>query len=426
MPRLQAQTARSSTPPSPTLCPSNLAHNGHLQGSVCAYIASCLEKSGISTGRFNSPHLVDRWDCINLNGAAVPRDIFLAAESAVKATDKRLSIGATEFELLTATAFEIFSKTNVEVGVIEVGLGGRLDATNIIEDPLVTVLSKIGLDHQGILGSTIEDIAREKAGIMKKGSVCVVDASNDSCVLEVVKSVAKDVGAGGVALASPVRTERGACEITTSEFGVQQFASFLSGGYQPNNLACAVNALSIVASKFPSITATTVQAGVAATRWPGRLEWLEVPLDTGETCCVLVDGAHNPQAARELAKYVDENMRGNTASISWILAASKGKNVDEILQILVQPCDEVISTEFGPVDGMPWVQPTTMGDIAELASRHVGSGGSAITSRGVLSAVQKACMGRNSHNRNIVVAGSLYATLLLTYPVLITTQVPGR
>ncbi|RPB07048.1 FolC bifunctional protein [Morchella conica CCBAS932] len=371
------------------------------KGSVCAYISSVLNAAGIPCGRFTSPHLVDRWDCITLNGTAVSKSVFLEVEAAVKERDASLGIGATEFELLTATAFEIFSRQKVDIAVVEVGIGGRLDATNVFEAPLATVITKIALDHQGFLGSTLEEIAKEKGGIMKKGTACVVDGSNTGQVLSVLQRIASEVGAGAYTISKLDASGDGYAEIMTPAFGTQRFTSFLQGNYQPSNLACAVNALSHAAEKFPIITSAALQAGIKSTTWPGRMEWVDISSVVGKRTSVLVDGAHNPEAADALAEYVNKKLPG---PVTWVLSASKGKEVRIMLQRLLRDGDHVVAVAFGAVDGMPWVSPVDPQEIVNEAVYALGSGES-VTNFGhdISAALKTACNGGN-----VVVAGSLY------------------
>lgn len=164
------------------------------KGSICAYISALLHATHIRSGRFTSPHLIDRWDCITVNEVPIAESRFRSVEERVKERNAVGKIDASEFEILTATAFEIFALEKVQVAVVECGLGGRLDATNVIEGPLVTVISKIGLDHQGLLGDTIRQIAGEKAGIIKTGAACVVDGSSDAEALAEIERVAGEKG----------------------------------------------------------------------------------------------------------------------------------------------------------------------------------------------------------------------------------------
>lgn len=381
--------------------------NTPTQGSVCAYISSVLHAAGVTSGRFTSPHLVDRWDCIMLEEAIVDRNIFLEVEATVKATNAKLGIGATEFELLTATAFEIFSRQRIDVAVVEVGMGGRLDSTNIFERPLATVITKIAMDHMGFLGSTLEEIAREKAGIMKGGSPCVVSGSNTEIVLSVLRRTADEVCTGGFIVAKPEVVGEGYCEVATPAFGSQRFTHFLVGNYQPSNLSCAINALSLVSERFPSITAAAIQKGIKATRWPGRMETVDMTPIIGEQKHILVDGAHNPEAADALAEYVDRELRTpDMKSITWVLAASKGKDIGRILHSLLKPGDHVVAVTFRPVDSMPWVTPTDSLEIIEVAREVVGGLGSAVgAGNDVKEALAMAC--QTAGGGNVVVAGSL-------------------
>lgn len=381
------------------------------QGSVCAYISSVLHAAGVPSGRFTSPHLVDRWDCITLNETTVDKDVFLEAEAIIKATDARLGIGATEFELLTATAFEIFSKQKIDVAVVEVGMGGRLDSTNVFENPLATVITKIAMDHMGFLGFTLEEIAREKAGIMKNGSPCIVDGSNTETVLSVLNHTANEVGVREFVTTKLEAVGEGYCEVATPAFGGQRFTNFLTGLYQPWNLACAVNALSYTSKKFPSITAGAVEQGIMATRWPGRMETVDVSsiVDRGKS--VLVDGAHNPQAADSLAEYVDQKLRAfGVGQVAWVLAASEGKDIDKMLRSLLRCGDHVVGVKFGPVDGMPWVSPMDSSKIVEAAEGVIGDLGSAVDAGSdIKRALSMAC--QIAHEGSVVVAGSLWGPL---------------
>jgi folylpolyglutamate synthase len=345
----------------------------------------------------------------------VDPQLFLETEATVKEKNTREGIGATEFEILTATAFEIFSRERVDVAVVEVGLGGRLDATNILEPPLAVIITKIGIDHQAFLGSTVEAIAREKGGIIKKGSRCIVDGSNAEPALSILKQLAIETGAESFHVAKGGNNNADGAgkdfEITTPAFGTQRFETFLRGNYQPSNLSCAVSALSYLSEQYPSITGATVQTGIRATKWPGRMELVDIssviPTKQGH---ILVDGAHNAQAAHALAEYVDRNLRlppSGGKSVTWVIAASQGKDVAEMLRILLHPGDSVVGVGFGQVDGMPWVSPINTRLIMESIRDIYGDEVSVLDGggKGVLEAVGIAC--EIAGGGNIVVAGSL-------------------
>ncbi|KAI5813564.1 Mur ligase [Pyronema omphalodes] len=379
------------------------------KGSVCAYLSSTLHTSGLRVGRFTSPHLVHRWDCIQLNNTVVSESAFLAAEAHILSLNDTHSIGATEFELLTATAFELFTRSNIEVGVIEVGLGGKDDSTNVLpaENVLVTIVTKLGLDHQGFLGNTIEEIAVAKAGITKKNVPMVVDSTNPESVLDVIRKVVTDSQGGDVILAAAEpnssSTDTG-CSITTPSFGTLRFEKLLAGGYQPQNLSCAINALSLIASKYPQITPDAVVKGVAETKWPGRLETLDIgKIYPGAKA--LVDGAHNPQAQRELRSYVDTHIRPQgSGKVYWVLASTKGKDVNGMIEELLGENDVVIATRFGAVDGMPWISSVETAEIVQAAKGR----GEVREIENCVEAVKTAAKDAEKDNAALVVAGSLY------------------
>lgn len=332
------------------------------KGSVCAYVSSCLHRANIVTGRFTSPHLVNKWDCITVNEKPISEAVFRQSETVVSQANKSHNVGATEFELLTATAFDIFRKQKVEIAVVEVGLGGRLDSTNVLssDQTLVTVVTKVGLDHQNLLGSTLGQIGREKAGIIKNQVSCVVDATNDKEVLDSVLEIAQEQESRLI-FAEP----------DTLPFGVPSNATPLLGAYQLCNLSCALHALTVVSKAYPRLTDAVVLDGIKNTSWPGRLQWLE--LEGGDKH-VLLDGAHNKQASELLKRYIDSSVRKtDDQAVTYVIAFSQGKDYADVLNTLIQPQDRVVVTTFSDVDGMPWVKPCSTSEVADFASSLTNS-----------------------------------------------------
>lgn len=428
------------------------------KGSTCAYISAMLHAydrshyrirrghEPLRHGRFTSPHLVDRWDCIttscNSDGWAVPvsSDLFHEVEQSVLTQNQQNDIQATEFEVLTATAFDIFNKSELDIAVVEVGVGGRLDSTNIIGQPvvddtgapkdvnmaeyrpppLVTAIAKIGMDHQGLLGDTIEAIAHEKAGILKPGVPVVYDTSNEPSVLEVLRTVAKEK-------ASPI-VDRSAVKIPEMP---QHWAAHTRQNMQVAFIATwtALASLGRIELSPPAneqedpdvkdLRMAMLKAA-EATVFPGRQEWVDISSLTGRKDRVLLDGAHNPQSAHVLAQKVHEIREssepcnattGEMADpVTWVVAMSKGKPLTDFWKPLLQAGDNVFAVEFGPVDGMPWVQPTLASDILESAKGVVpdlsmvqGHGTDII---GALRAASDAS--ERMPGRKLVIAGSLY------------------
>ena len=363
------------------------------KGSICAYLTAMLRAKNISCGRFTSPHLIDRWDCITINDGAISEAKFHYFEDAVKKRNEDQQLGASEFELLTATAFEIFESEKVDVGVIETGLGGALDATNALSQKSVTVISKIGLDHQSFLGNTIEEISLQKAGIMRPGVPCIVDGSNPPSVLDVVREHAKSVGT----TATVVYPESRAL--------VRELHHTLEP-HQRQNLASADEAFRLMYPQHAGDTSILAQA-IEKIVWPGRLQLLDIESLTGRKNHVLLDGAHNPQSAEALAAYVEKRLRGGGKPVTYVLAASEGKDIKEIMEYILRPGDHVAAVEFGPVDGMPWVKAMKSPNILHVAS----SCGIAATSQFDGHANIQAALdwaSRTASEGPLVTAGSLY------------------
>ncbi|KAK5194757.1 folylpolyglutamate synthase [Exophiala xenobiotica] len=401
------------------------------KGSIASLISTFLSDSGYSVGRFTSPHLIDRWDCITLNQRVVERERFLAAEAKVRQRSESDNVGASEFELLTATAFELFTDEKVDVAVVECGLGGRLDATNVLRqgDVLVSVLAKVGLDHTEFLGDTIEKVAREKTGIFKAGVPVVVDGSNAPEVLDVLR---ERMAALGSSEGGPFVLDEQQSSVLLSK----SVARLGLAKHQEQNLRTAWTAYCLAEQRMADLKSQDeAEPGInsmhnvdrtekkiselirlAQTSLRGRLEWLTIPahflpsgLDDRQTQAkFLLDGAHNPQSAHALASYVDTNVRGTSGQVTWVLAVKNGKEVRKILSILLRPEDNVVTCSFGPVDGMPWVKSMDAVALAEIVTESSPAAGivEAAESGSVKAAITKAV--KIAGQGPICIAGSLY------------------
>jgi dihydrofolate synthase/folylpolyglutamate synthase len=273
------------------------------KGSVVASVDAALRASGRRTGRYTSPHLVRINERIAVNGRHVTDHDFEIAVRAVRAAAERLvrrgtlASHPTFFEALTAAAFVHFRRKGVEVAVLEVGLGARLDATNVA-DPLASAIVSVALDHQVYLGRTLASIAREKAGVVRSGRPTVIGPLT-AAALRAVRARARETGARLVEARRGARvvSRDGLVDVHTPRRSYRGIRP-LPGRHQRDNLLVAVRLLEEARAEGLDVDLDAVPEAVSRVRWPGRLEWIEgdPPL--------LLDGAHNPAGARALAGHL--------------------------------------------------------------------------------------------------------------------------
>jgi dihydrofolate synthase/folylpolyglutamate synthase len=319
------------------------------KGSTAAMLESILRTAGLRTGLYTSPHLERINERIRINGENISDEYFAAAWSTVHAAIESLMASGTLaahptfFECVTAMAFLAFAQQAVDFAVYEVGLGGRLDATNIVE-PEVAVLTPVDFDHENYLGHSIEEIAAEKAGIIKPGA-WVVSASERLEVRSVIARRCAEMDARLVEVDSAAHLEEvqssGGFYRATAVFMHSHkkitLAPALPGRFQLRNALTAAIAARLLAERGFPINNDAIERGIASARWPGRLERLDTHPDT------YLDGAHNPSGARELLKFWDENYIDR--SIFLVYGAMRDKAVDEIAGLLFPRADAVILTE---------------------------------------------------------------------------------
>jgi len=268
------------------------------KGSLAAVSAQILKEDGKKVGLFTSPHLCSFRERFQIGGRPVSAPTLLTSADELRDSIERL--GLTFFEAATVLAFHLFARLEVDFGLVEVGLGGRLDSTNVIR-PQVTAITNVALDHAEYLGFTLEEIAGEKAGIIKPG-VPVITAERDSALREIFRDRAERVGAPFFAInpAEEVRDlevspEGNAFELATETWGTLVLRSPLPGRHQAANVALAVRSLELLPEAIrPGVEA--VIKGVAGVRWPGRLQ-----IHGGTEGIWVFDVAHNTAAVRALA-----------------------------------------------------------------------------------------------------------------------------
>ena len=318
------------------------------KGSTAAFLESILRHAGFRTGLNTSPHLEKINERIRVNGEEISDLAFAETLTHIQVLiEELLAAGKlrahpTYFECVTAMAFEHFARERVEFAVFEVGLGGRLDATNILS-PVVTIITRIDFDHENFLGHSLKEIAAQKAGILKPGVPAVI-AEQHPEAREVILSRAKELACPVI---EPAKIFRVDCEsihngslrarlIEVDSGKTFEIAPSLPGRFQFQNALNALAAARLLHNRSFQIPDEAIIQGLANTTWPGRLEKLQSHPE------IYLDGAHNPGAARELAHFLEVNFPGRKI---WMLyAALRDKAVDEVAGLLFPHATEVIVT----------------------------------------------------------------------------------
>jgi dihydrofolate synthase/folylpolyglutamate synthase len=339
------------------------------KGSTAAFLEQILRDAGFRTGLNTSPHLEKINERMRVNGQDISDEEFAAVLTHIHdLIEKLLAEGQlrahpTYFECVTAMAFAYFKAERVEFGIFEVGLGGRLDATNILL-PVVSVITRIAFDHENFLGHSLAEIAGEKAGIIKPGVPVILAGEQPEDGRRIIRERAAQLACPLVETATAYRVENvrraSGCiraKITETATGwCTEIAPQLPGRFQLQNALNALAAARVLVEKGLDIPESAIASGIAHAVWPGRIEKLQSSPD------VYLDGAHNPAAAQELANFLRENFAGRT--IRMLFAAMRDKAVDEIAGTLFPLATEVIFTE--PRNPRAISAP----QLAEIASHH--------------------------------------------------------
>lgn len=313
------------------------------KGSVSALLASMAHAAGYKVGLYTSPHLESVEERLRIDGRAIePERLAPLLEELIETAERAEGTSPTYFEILTLAAFQWFAEEKVDLAVIEVGLGGRLDATNLCE-PILSLITSIGLDHQEYLGDTLDSIAREKAGILRGGRLALVWVEEEEPA-KAVREVAEKVGAELRFVQDEVVVEtaesrgwEGARYGLRTEMGSYDLEVALLGRHQANNLGLTVRAAEELARVgFEKIGREALEKGAASCRWPGRLEVVE--LEDGRR--VLLDAAHNGAGAATL----DDFLKGIGEKATILFGVLADKDVDEMLRHLVPHAEGFVLT----------------------------------------------------------------------------------
>jgi len=338
--------------------PSVLIAGTNGKGSTASTLASILQASGSRTGLYTSPHLVRINERIRIDGEQIGDDDFALVHDLVDRTAERLvSEGELPwhpsfFEMLTAIAFEHFARRKVDIAVLEVGMGGRLDATNVVE-PRVSVITDISLDHQKYLGDTVAEIAAEKAGIIRPGGV-VVTLPQQPQANDVIGNTILDRGARGVNAVpyvppvSPASSEYradNAAKTPVSRYPMQVMGEQimvetpLLGRHQLRNVALAIAAAEELSRQGFPVTASSIERGIRETHWPGRFQVLPSKDSAPE---YVFDVAHNPAGAWALRSTLSAGYPDRP--LTFVFGAMRDKAIGEMAEILFPLADRVIAT----------------------------------------------------------------------------------
>jgi dihydrofolate synthase/folylpolyglutamate synthase len=330
------------------------------KGSTAATLASILRASGLKAGLYTSPHLVRINERIRVNIKEISDDEFASLHGEVDRVadklveEKELPWHPSFFEMMTAIAFEHFAREKVDLAVLEVGMGGRLDATNVVE-PRVSVITDIALDHQKFLGDTVGEIAREKVGIIRAGGAVVtlpqLPEANDVIGNTILELGARAVNA--VPYVPPVSPASPEYLVPSTEFGKSIYRyplevlgeqilveTPLVGRHQLRNVALAIAAaIELNQQGFSGITAESIKRGIRETRWPGRFQVIAARPGWPE---VVIDVAHNPAGAWALRSALSERYEDHP--LIFIFGAMRDKAISEMAEILFPLADRVIAT----------------------------------------------------------------------------------
>jgi len=366
-------------------CPCVHVAGTNGKGSVSATLAAILSQSGLRTGLYTSPHLQHFSERIRIDGEAIPEADVVALTKEIRAAATGLN--PTFFEFTTAMALLHFQRGSAGFTVLEVGMGGRLDATNVVL-PQVAVITPVSFDHQFHLGDDLATIAGEKGGIIKPG-VPVVLGRQEPAALSALLQVAREQQAPAFCRGRDYAVTGSSYRFNGAELQLDDLHPVLAGAHQRDNLASVVAVIALLRRQGFALDDSAIRHGVAATRWPGRLEWW------GGERRLLLDGAHNAAGARALAAYLQET---GATRVRLVMGMKGDKSATDILLPLLPFAIKVYCT-VPPVDAA--VPPA---ELAEIAA----SGGVASALWAAPAAALAAALADRCGDETVVVAGSLF------------------
>lgn len=360
------------------------------KGSTCAMLDSVLRAAGYHVGLFTSPFLECFRERIRVDGEMIGEEALARITDTVRTAAEKMTEKPSEFEVITAIGMVWFKLCACDVVVLEVGLGGEFDSTNVIRAPLCSVITAIGFDHMSMLGNTIAEIASAKAGIIKKDCP-VVTASGDGEANRVFEKKALEMNAPLMeADTDSVEILKSTPRGSVFKYRGSEWSLPLAGSFQPKNAALAISALEVLVSRGMRIPPEAIREGISTVLWPGRLELLS------EAPTVLLDGGHNAHGIAAAVRSVDDWFpRRNLRTVVCVM---RDKNVDEMLELLLKSTEKVYACSIDYARALP---------AAELAETVRRLGGKAEACDSVFDAVQHA-MRDAGPDGAVLAIGSLY------------------
>jgi|Deesub1362B_J571_1020462.scaffolds.fasta_scaffold00491_4 dihydrofolate synthase/folylpolyglutamate synthase len=327
--------------------PSILIGGTNGKGSVCAIIAEALRNHNFKTGLYTSPHLINLEERIRINNKYIPSPRLEKLITVVyqKVNNllymRKISNPLTYFEILTICAFLYFAQENIDIAVLEVGLGGRLDATNVVK-PLLTVITNVSKDHQNFLGNTLRKIAQEKAGIIKQKTPIICGCKGDISH-QIIKNKAKEKNAPFLEVFNNLKNFKIKKKNLHYEVELEVNKNFycfkpsLLGLHQVENSIIAVHALEMLSKIWKPLNKKKIIKAVENVSWPGRLEIIN------ENLKIILDGAHNVEGIKAIKSFLEEN---NLLPYILIFAIMKDKEIEKITRLIFPPAKRIILTTF--------------------------------------------------------------------------------
>lgn len=365
------------------------------KGSVCAFISSILKESGYKVGCFNTPYLNEPNECVRINDERITdEDLIRYMERLEPSIKKQLEegLGASGFEIFTALTLMYFKDKNVDFVILEAGLGGTLDATNVIKRSIASVITKISVDHKDFLGNTVGEIAVHKAGIIKKGGLVITPLQSDE-VMAPIKAKCAELG-GTLACMQPEQLEilQVSDKGTSFKYQDESYQIGLIGAHQAYNCALAIEVVNQLAmQKLINVSQEDIKTAVRKTKWAGRFEKIA---DMPKT---FIDGGHNVDGIMALADTIEHLEKCYTIGIVGVL---KDKEIDEMLNIICSKFDVLIAVRPNSIRAL---------DENSLAEKIKAHGIKTYAIADVKEAARKAIsLAKEQKNAQIIGFGSLY------------------